>query len=197
MSDGKSAAQATEPRGDVRQLGGAKPLARAVGVADDERVPIRQFLEAYRAGASAIVTLVRPPSTRRAGGDGERALITPACQWAQNASVVAVSVRYSPKKHGPVSVANVDEPRVSLNATHVEFDALARGKPLHFAWELELAARIVPEQSEWSTGSPGRLTLTLAKEVPRQSSSPHSEGSGPPLPPTLPPLPLTAAAGRC
>lgn len=80
----------------------------------------------------------------------------------------AVAVRYSPKKHGPVSVANVDDTDVQLNATHLLFSALAKRsanshRPLRFELNLELEGPIDPELSTWSAGTAGRLTLTLAK----------------------------------
>lgn len=105
-------------------------------VPDEKRANIRKFLEAYRTGAGSIIQALQR------GGGGERSLIVPACQWAQNQSVVAVMVRYSPKKHGPVSIASVDEPRVHLNSTHLEFEALANPraesgkKPLRFLLEV-------------------------------------------------------------
>ena len=63
-------------------------------------------------------------------------------------------MRYSPKKHGPVSVANIDGEDVQLNRTHLTFSALARGKPLRFALELELEGAILPDGS---TCAPRRL----------------------------------------
>ena len=117
---------------------GAKKSLTAVP--DDSRAQIRKFLEAYRTGAGSVIQALQ------SRGDG-RSVITPACQWAQNTSVIALMVRYSPKKHGPVSVANVDEPRVSLNATHLQFDALANPraesgkKPLRFSLEVCARAR--------------------------------------------------------
>ena len=133
-------------------------------VADDQRVPLRQFLEAHRAGAKDIVALLRAEGVRRYQQTGEdRTVIVPACQWAQSTSTVAVAVRYSPKRHGPVSVANVDDANVELTETHVSFTALARGKPLKFVLEVELEGRIDPTKSSWSASAAGRLTLTLAK----------------------------------
>ena len=129
------------------------------------RTAIRHFAEASRAGAESVVKLLGRSSSG-APPSSTPSTIVPACQWAQNDTIVAVAVRFSPKKHGPVSVANVDEPDISLNATHVRFHAFARGKPLRFELELVLAARIVPEDSSWKvTGTAGRMTLQLVKEV--------------------------------
>lgn len=92
--------------------------------------------------------------------------MTPACQWAQNHTTVALAVRYSPKKHGPVSVASVKEPQVVLNESHVSWTAIARPharREILFALLLELHAPINPEGSSWSVGSAGRLTFSLAK----------------------------------
>ena len=97
--------------------------------------------------------------------DSQYTLVTPAVLWAQNESCVALAVRFSPKKHGPVSVASVDEPKVELNDSHVYFEALAhpfQRKPLRFVLELDLSQEIVAADSTWSLSS-GRLTATLAK----------------------------------
>ena len=109
-------------------------------VAEAERARIRKFMEAHRAGAASIVALLRQGKGSLGSTLDERTVVTPACQWAQNDSVVSLAVRFSPKKHGPVSVANVDEPSVDLNATHLTFGALARGKPLRFALEVRARA---------------------------------------------------------
>lgn len=123
------------------------------------RGPIRRFLQEHRAGASEVLHLTRQ------GGDSQYTLVTPAVLWAQNESCVALAVRFSPKKHGPVSVASVDEPKVELNDSHVYFEALAhpfQRKPLRFVLELDLSQEIVAADSTWSLSS-GRLTATLAK----------------------------------
>ena len=96
-------------------------------------------------------------------------VVVPAVQWAQTKSVVHVLVRFSPKKHGPVSVATVDEPDVALNATHLRFSATARPsvnsgkKPLRFELCIALDKPIDPAASTHSLASSGRLTLQLAK----------------------------------
>ena len=80
-------------------------------------------------------------------------------------TAVHVLIRYSPKKHGPVSVSTVTSPSLQINASHVAFTAhgapLAR-KPLHFELNLPLAGRIAAERSSHAYGT-GRLTLTLPK----------------------------------
>lgn len=146
--------------------------------ADEDRVSLRQFLESRREGASSVISLLR-----LGGDDGLRSLVAPAVQWAQNQTVVALAVRYSPKRHGPVSVSSVEEPNVSLNATHLSFDALARPharRELRFELLLELHAPISPEQSSWTIGSAGRLTLTLVKQSPAiwpKLAQPAAEGA--------------------
>ena len=110
-------------------------------VSDDGRRRIRAYADVMKTGAAGIVDSTRNQGARR-WTDSEESMVNPACQWAQNQSVVAVMVRYSPKKHGPVSIASVDEPRVHLNSTHLEFEALANPraesgkKPLRFLLEV-------------------------------------------------------------
>lgn len=85
-----------------------------------ERARVRSFAQAFRSGAAEIVALVLR------GGSGVENTVIPAIQWAQNQSSVAVLVRYSPKKHGPVSVASVEEPEISLSSTSIAFKGLGR-----------------------------------------------------------------------
>lgn len=118
----------------------------------------RHFAQAFRAGAAEVVALVLR------GGSAAESTVVPAVQWAQSKTAVAVLVRFSPKKHGPVSVANVDEPEVTLNGSHVSFRAAARGKPLRFELEIELWGAVVEARSSYSLASAGRLTFQLSKE---------------------------------
>jgi hypothetical protein len=136
----------------------------------NDRDRVRHFAQHLRNGAAGVSTLVNR------GGNAERTLLTPACQWAQNATVVAVAVRFSPKKHGPVSVANVDEPAVHFTSEGFSFDALARGKPLRFSLSVGLEHEIEPELSTWAIGSAGRATLTLVK---REEGKPWSNLANP------------------
>ena len=106
-----------------------------------ERARVRSFAQAFRAGAADVVALVLR------GGSAAQNAVVPAVQWAQNQTVVAVMVRYSPKKHGPVSVANVEEPEVAINSSHISFKGLGRPNsraPLRFELDLELRDAIVP-----------------------------------------------------
>ena len=118
---------------------------------------------AYKDGAASVAQLAL------AGGAESVSVVVPAVQWAQTKSVVHVLVRFSPKKHGPVSVATVDEPDVALNATHLRFSATARPsvnsgkKPLRFELCIALDKPIDPAASTHSLASSGRLTLQLAK----------------------------------
>ena len=111
---------------------------------------IRHFAEHRRREANAVVQLLQGDAHTKA------AVIVPACQWAQNASVIAVMVRFSPKKHGPVSVASVEEPRVLLTEKHLSFTASGRsvngGKRLRFELELPLGAVAMPR-----TRQPNRI----------------------------------------
>ncbi len=137
-------------------------LARALlpRLADGgERDHLRQFAQSVKDGAARVVSL------HQLGGSDDAAIVTPAVQWAQSRTAVHVLIRFSPKKHGPVSVSTVTSPSLQINASHVAFTAhgapLAR-KPLHFELNLPLAGRIAAERSSHAYGT-GRLTLTLPK----------------------------------
>lgn len=129
------------------------------------RVRIRQLAEHVKRGAAGVFQQLTGSTGRRSD---ELSVVVPAVQWAQNASVVALAIRFSPKRHGPVSCANVDDPVLNLNASHhLSFAALARGKLLRFALSLQLAHAVVPEESTWKlTGTAGRATVQLAKAFP-------------------------------
>lgn len=124
---------------------------------------VRRFADTIRTGAGAVVDSSRLQGARRWTGGNEESVVTPAVQWAQNGSVVAVAIRFSPKKHGPVSVASVLEPSVELKDQSIKFSAKANGKPLRFQLELDLFGSIDVQASSWSATSAGRLTLTLVK----------------------------------
>jgi hypothetical protein len=143
---------------------------------------VRNFVESWKREATSVVQLLQTDTHTKT------ALVVPACQWAQNASVVAVAVRFSPKKHGPVSVASVEEPRVLLTERHVSFSATGLsvngGKKLRFELELPLAHAIDAELSSWKAErSGGRLTMQLIKAEagehwPALATPPASDGSG-------------------
>lgn len=89
-------------------------------------------------------------------------------QWAQNQSHVAVAVRFSPKKHGPVSVSRIERPEVIFSSTHLSFTgqgtSVNGGKRLSFDLQISLAHAILPEQSSHKlAGTGGRMTMLLTK----------------------------------
>ena len=138
----------------------ARALVRTA--TDAGRTRIRHFAEFRRRETTSVVQLLQ--STVHTTD----ATIVPAVQWAQNGSTVAVMVRFSPKKHGPVSVSVVDKPEVSLTASHLSFtgegNSVNGGKRLRFALELPFTHDIVPEASTFNpSGTGGRVTLQLAK----------------------------------
>jgi hypothetical protein len=138
----------------------ARALVRTA--TDAGRTRIRHFAEFRRRETTSVVQLLQ--STVHTAD----ATIVPAVQWAQNGSTVAVMVRFSPKKHGPVSVSVVDKPEVSLTASHLSFtgegNSVNGGKRLRFALELPFTHDIVPEASTFNpSGTGGRVTLHLAK----------------------------------
>ena len=52
-----------------------------------------------------------------------------------------------------------------MNATHLTYSSLARGKPLRFHLVLELHAPILPDASSYSTSAAGRITFWLTKDT--------------------------------
>lgn len=121
---------------------------------------VRQFSEQRRRDAITVMQVLQGDAHTKA------AVVVPAVQWAQNGSVVALAVRFSPKKHGPVSVATVEEPRVLLTEKHLSFSAAGQsvngGKRLRFELELPLAHAIDTDASRWTTERT-RITAHLVK----------------------------------
>ena len=125
------------------------------------RHQVRHFAEHRRKGNGRVQLLQGAAHTKAA-------VVVPAVQWAQNSSLVAIAVRFSPKKHGPVSVASVEQPKVLITEKHLSFSAAGLsvngGKHLRFELELPLAHAIDAEASTWSAApGGGRLTVQLAK----------------------------------
>jgi hypothetical protein len=136
----------------------ARALLQKLEVKERDRV--RQFLMATKTGAGSVVqdlVMRDPDSVSR---------ITPAVQWAQGRTTVRVLVRFSPKRHGPVSVPFVEEPELALNASTLVFSGsgFPHGrKPIRFELALPLSRPIDATASTHSFASAGRLTLVLAK----------------------------------
>lgn len=143
---------------------------------------VRHFAEHRRKEATAVVQLLQGAAHTKA------AVVVPAVQWAQNSSLVAIAVRFSPKKHGPVSVASVEQPKVLITEKHLSFSAAGLsvngGKHLRFELELPLAHAIDAEASTWSAApGGGRLTVQLAKGTVGErwrtlATPPAADGSG-------------------
>ena len=125
---------------------------------------VRRFASHARDGASEAVTMLLRGSSTGIRHDAVTSVV-PAVQWAQAHGAVHVLVRFTTKKHGPVAVANVDDPKVDLTADMLSFSARGRGKPLVFELRLPLEQRILPAASSWSFEGRGQLTLHLVKEV--------------------------------
>ena len=70
-------------------------------VDDRGRTSVRQHAEGLRAGAASVnLEVLRGGSSKASGLSGEGLnVVTPACQWAQNSTVAAVAVRFSPKRY--------------------------------------------------------------------------------------------------
>jgi hypothetical protein len=141
---------------------------------------VRQFSEHRRREATAVMQVLQGEAHTKA------AVVVPAVQWAQNGSQVSLAVRFSPKKHGPVSVASLEEPRVLLTEKHLSFSAAGQsvngGKRLRFELELPLAHAIDAGMSHWTTERT-RITVTMLKAEPGMhwsalATPPPQDGSG-------------------
>ena len=149
--------------------GAAKVIERVLD--SPSRLRARAFVQTFKSGAAGVIALIIAEG--RYGSD--MPLVLPAVQWAQTVSQVNMLVRFSPKKHGPVSVSTVEEPEVALNETHVCFTAFGRPHsraPIRFELRLPMHAPISHADSSWTIAKGGgRLTLVLQKA--ENASWPH------------------------
>ena len=91
----------------------------------------RRALTEIRDGAGSVLSLLRQTSL-------DEATISCAVQWAQGESSVHLNVKFAARLDAPVTVLNVDNEEVSINASHVTFRGLGRQKPKVYTLNIEL-----------------------------------------------------------
>ena len=73
--------------------------------------------------------------------------------FAQGERTLHLNVKFAGRLDAPVTVLNVDNEVVNINATHVSFTGVGRQKPKRYVVDLELFEQIDPARSSWSFGS--------------------------------------------
>ena len=129
---------------------------------------VRQAVTTLRDEAGSVLTLMRQTKM-------DEATINCAVMWAQGESSVNLLIKFAGRLDAPVTVLNVDNEQVVINATHVTFSGIGRQKPKRYQVHIELFAPIVAENSSWNFGSVGTVRFRLSKasggEWPRLTAS--------------------------
>ena len=133
---------------------GALDVLRTRNVAIGSEV--RQAVTTLRDEAGSVLNLMRQTKM-------DEATINCAVMWAQGESSVNLLIKFAARLDAPVTVLNVDNEQVLINATHVTFSGIGRQKPKRYQVHIELFAPIVAENSSWNFGSVGTVRFRLAK----------------------------------
>lgn len=136
-------------------------LSRERGEAVDEMDKVLSAAIRVRDEASGILSLLRVSGS--ASANAEETSVSCAFQWAQRPDFVYLEVKFSSRLDGPVTVLNVDDERVTLTNSTLEFVAAGRQKPKMFRLDLEFFGDILPSGSSWRSASVGRMAFTIAK----------------------------------
>ena len=130
----------------------------------------RRAVTELRDEATAVLNLMRQTKM-------DEAVISCAVMWAQGESSVRatpaaarprhpqcpeltrrrraqihLSVKFAGRLDAPVTVLNVDNEVVEINATHLSFSGIGRQKPKTYVVNLEFFEPIDAENSSWSLG---------------------------------------------
>lgn len=118
---------------------------------------VRQAVRSVRENADNLIHRLDPSY-------GIAHEVIPAFQWAQNASYVLLSVKYSARWNAPGAVA-VKDPKLVVEGNHVLFTASGSHSKKLYAYklELELFEDLLPESCTFTAGSVGKANIQLRK----------------------------------
>jgi flagellar biosynthesis GTPase FlhF len=135
---------------------------RAVDELRNQNVPpsseTRRALTELRDESGSLLALMRQTKL-------DEATISCAVMWAQGERSIHLNVKFAGRLDAPVTVLNVDNEEVHMNATHVSFSGVGRQKPKRYVMNIELFEQIDPERSSWAFGSVGTVRFVLRKAV--------------------------------
>lgn len=136
----------------------AKVIMRAHENQADVSVPVRNAVAETRSKLDHLVKLLDPEYSRP-----QR--VSPAFQWTQNDTTVFINLKYSRRFNAPGAV-DVSDFNCTFTDTSFIFSAIGghSGKRFEYALNLDFFDLIDPEHSRWSTGSVGKVTLSIAKQ---------------------------------
>jgi hypothetical protein len=116
----------------------------------------RRAVTEIRDEAGSLLALMRQTKM-------DEATISCAVMWAQGERSIHLNVKFASRLDAPVTVLNVDNEVVSMNATHVSFSGIGRQKPKRYVVNLGLYMPIDPNASTWAFGSVGTVRFVLRK----------------------------------
>lgn len=95
--------------------------------------------------------------------------VAPAFQWAQNDTCIFLTVKFTVRWNAPGAL-DVSEPAVHMEANQFTFTGLGKHSNNKYKYDLALKLfdNLSPADSTWSTGSVGKLSVTLRKKWPRK-----------------------------
>jgi len=100
---------------------------------------------------------------------GQAQQVAPAFQWAQNDTSIFLTIKYTVRWNAPGAL-EVTEPSVNMSGNTFNFTGLGKHSNNKYKYSLSLNMfdLINGEQSLWSVGSVGKLSVTLRKKWARK-----------------------------
>lgn len=113
-----------------------------------------------------VESVEKTPDVVRTTAAPEIIRVSPAFQWAESDTHIYLQVKLSYRWSSPGALS-VQQENVTLTPTHVAFSGIGRHSTVqkYYALDLPLFSTIVPEESDWTWGSVGKLSITLKKEA--------------------------------
>jgi len=123
----------------------------------DISVPIRNGVANIRSKLDNLVKLLDPEYVRPQ-------IVNPAFQWAQSDTTIFILLKYSRRFNAPGAV-EVENLNCTFTQSSMLFSAIGEhsGKRFDYQLNLDFFDMIDPENSKWTQGSVGKITITIAK----------------------------------
>ena len=101
----------------------------------------------------------------------------PLAHACRRRAQIHLSVKFAGRLDAPVTVLNVDNEVVEINATHLSFSGIGRQKPKTYVVNLEFFEPIDAENSSWSFGSVGTVSANAASSTTSSFGSASNSSS--------------------
>ena len=123
----------------------------------DISAPIRNGVANIRSKLDNLVKLLDPEYVRPQ-------VVNPAFQWAQSDTTIFILLKYSRRFNAPGAV-EVENLNCTFTPSSMYFSAIGEhsGKRFEYQLNLDFFDMIDPDNSKWTPGSVGKITITIAK----------------------------------